>query len=137
MALATALKTQQISEATNPKKGILDAVGDIAKIELFFDLVLVGTYIPGRKIGNIWIPDQTVGESEFQGKIGLVLKKGPTAFVDDEFIQYNGQNVNVGDWVAFFVGDAKSITVNDTPCRMLKANQIRMRIPDPRIMKVF
>lgn len=131
MALATAHKIQQISTASDPKKGILDAVGDLSNIDVFFDLVLLGTYIKGNKIGNVWIPDQTVGEDEFQSKCGLVLKKGPNAFKDDEYIQYGGQDIAVGDWVVFFVGDAKSITINGTPCRLLKANQIRMRVKDP------
>ena len=131
----TARKVQEISQASNPKLAIINAVGDLSKVEVMFDLVLVGVYIrPEKTAGGIIRPDSNVGEDEWQGICGLVLKKGPTAFMDDEYTQYSGQDIAVGDWVVFNVGDAKSIQFNGTPCRYLKATQIRMKIPNPEMV---
>lgn len=135
MPVATAPKITAMSLASNPKLAVTNAVGDLSKVEVFFDLVLLGTYIrPEKTAGGIIRPDSNIQEDEFQGKVGLVLKKGPNAFVDDQDITYGGQNIDVGDWVVFFVGDAKSITINGAPCRLLRASQIRMKVPDPSVV---
>lgn len=131
--IVTAKKIQQISEARDPKQGILDAIGDISGIEICSDLVLLGTYIAPNRIGSILLTDKSVGEDEFQGKLGLVLKMGPLAF---QYEDYGGPEIKVGDWVAFNVGDAKALTVNETPCRILRDDQIKMRIADPHKVKV-
>lgn len=133
MPIVTAKKIQQISESKDPKQGILDAVGSIEDIEICGDLVLLGTYIAPNKIGGILLPDKTVGEDEFQGKIGLVLKMGPLAF---QYGDYEGPKIEVGDWVIFWTSDAKQLTINETPCRLLRDDQIRMRIANPRALKV-
>lgn len=135
MPIASAAKIQQISQSDNPKLAIIKAVGDLSKVEVMFDLVLVGVYIrPEKTAGGIIRPDSNVGEDEWQGICGLVLKKGPTAFVDDEYTKYDGQDIAVGDWIVFTVGDAKSIRFNGAPCRYLRANQIRMKIPTPEMV---
>jgi hypothetical protein len=100
MQIVTARKVQQISEAKDPKKAIMDAVGDLSRVELCRDLVLVGRYISPDKVGSIYIPQQSIGEDEFQGRVGLILKIGPLAFKYDD---YNGPDFQVGDWVVFGV----------------------------------
>jgi len=132
MPVATARKLTEISQGDNPKLAIIKAVGDLSKVDVMFDLILVGVYIrPEKTAGGIIRPDSNVAEDEWQGICGLVLKKGSAAFVDDDYTKYDGQNVDVGDWVVFTVGDAKSIRLNGSPCRYLKASQIRMKIPNP------
>lgn len=132
--VVTAPKIHQISESDDPKGAILNAVGDISEIEICADWVLLGTYIQSNKIGKIHLPDRVVGEDEFQGKIGLVLKLGPLAFKYEDYV---GPNVQRHDWVVFWVGDAKAITINGTACRMVRDDHVRMRIADPRKLRVI
>ena len=80
------------------------------------------------------LPDQTVKEDEFQGKAGLVLKKGPLAFVSDENYDFKGQDVQPGDWVAIWVSDGRKIAVNGVPCRMVEDRHIRLKISAPDLV---
>ena len=132
MAVIYSGKISTISAASDPKKAILDAVGDLSGIEIMFNHILVGTYIR-KKItsGGVHLPDSTVQEDEFQSKVGLVLKMGPLAFLNDDGTPLYGQNIEVGDWIVYRVGDGWSMQVHRTPCRMLADHNIRMKIQKP------
>lgn len=134
MPIASAHKVTQISESLDPRKGIMEAIGDISGIEVCTDWVLLGTYIAPNKIGSILVPDKVVGEDEYQGKCGLILKMGPLAFNYEDYV---GPQFQVGDWAIFWVGDAKMMTINGTPCRMVRDDHLRMKIADPRQIKVI
>lgn len=135
MSLVVARKFQDIGRADNPKQAIIDAVGDLSKIDVFFNHILVGIYPrPEKTKGGIIRPDTNRDEDAYQGKVALVLKKGPTAFVDDESNQFNGQTVNVGDWIVLRVGDGWPLNLRDTPCRMIQDTQIKLRVADPEIV---
>jgi|SRR5882672_785196 len=132
MSYVHAKKIADIAQAPDARKAIQKAAGDLSDIEVLFNHVLVGIYFrPEKTAGGIIRPADNVKEDQFQGKCGLVLKKGPMAFVDDDTNQFHGQNVSVGDWIVFRVGDGWSITVNDTPCRLLEDTNVRMKIGNP------
>lgn len=132
MAVVTAKKTTQISLASDPKQAILDAVGDLSTIDIFHNQILVGIYVrPEKTSGGIIRPQGNVEEDEYQGKVGLVVKKGPSAFLDNDDDDFQGQNVEVGDWVVFRVGDGWQVNIRDTACRILTDRTIRMRIKNP------
>src|ERR1700730_14021694 len=117
MSVVSARKLTEISlaSAIDPKQAILDAIGDLSEVEVFYNYLLIGTYIrPEKTAGGIIRPDMNVGEDEWQSKCGLVLKIGPGCF--DYEPGYSGQSVEVGDWITFFVGDKRSLTINGTPC---------------------
>ena len=133
MAVAHAIKTAAIAKALDSKQGIIDAVGDLSGVELFFDLVLLGVYVRPDRVGSILLPDQTVAEDQYQGICGLVLKLGPDAFVSSDQFDYGASKVEVGDWVIFNVGDAKSIIINGAPCRYLPAGKVRMKVKHPNL----
>ncbi len=133
--LASAQKIAQLSQAKDPKQALLDAVGDLSKEELLFNNVLVATYITNEKTaGGIIRPQNNIREAEYQGKVGLVIQKGPQAYKDDAEISFDGQDVNVGDWVVYRVGDGFACTINGIPCRMLTDRAIRMKTSRPDVV---
>lgn len=125
----------KLATADDPKKAIIDAVGDMSKINLFSGRVLVGIYIaPEKTKGGIIRVNETVKEDVWQGVVGLVLKKGNLAFKDDELNKFHGQDVQVGDWVTFRPGDAKRIQINGVECRIVQDTTIDMVIDNPDIV---
>ncbi len=135
MVVLSAPKIEQISQSTNPKKAILDAVGDISKARVCSDLVLLGTFIRNEKTaGGIIRPRENVQEDEHQGKVGLVLKAGPLAFADWEEKDSKGANAIRGSWVVYHVMDARQIQIHGTPCRLIPYEKIRMVIDDPNMV---
>ena len=132
MGVVSARKTAQLSLAADPKQALMEAVGDLSNFDIFHNQILVVTYVrPEKTAGGIIRPGVNVQEDEYQGKVGLVVKVGPTAFLDTEDENFQGQNVEVGDWVVFRVGDGWQLTIRDTACRILSDRTIRMRIKDP------
>ena len=120
---------------TDPADEIVSQVGDLSKFQLFANQILLGVYKrPEKTMSGIHLPDRVRDEDEHQGKVGLVLKKGPQAFVDDQDMTFNGQNVEVGDWVAMWVTDGRKISINKQLCRIVKDTEIRMKVPAPDLV---
>ena len=121
-----------VSTATDPKQAIQSLVGDLEDFEVMGDRVLVGIFMrPEKTKGGIIRPDANKEEDVWQGKVGLVLKWGPDAFVDPETGNLYDQTTEVGEWVVFRVGDGWQLEVNKMPCRMVKDVNIIARIKDP------
>jgi len=121
-----------MNHAVDPRTAILDQVGDLSKVEIFNNQILVAIYIrPEQTVGGILLPNQTRDEDKWQGKMGLVLKKGPSAFVDESQNWFNGIDVAVGDWVIFRPSDGWGIEVNGVLCRLLDDTVIRGRAQKP------
>jgi hypothetical protein len=122
---------------SDPAKELLKKVGSLKAFELLGNAILLAVYIRPKKARfrtlTLDLPDQTRKEDEHQGKVGLVLKKGPLAFVDDEHVQFHGQDVKVGDWVVIRPADGWGLTItqNGVLCRMVTESAIRMKIPSP------
>jgi len=132
MGVVTPRKFSQIAEATDKKKAILEAVGDLSDIEVMFNQVLVGIYFrPAVTAGGIIMPQSTQQEDQYQGKIGLVLKVGPTAFQSDNDTDFAGQSVKEGDWIVLRPGDGWELTLRETTCRLVTDRNVRMKIADP------
>lgn len=116
----------------DPKKKLRDDVGDLSKFEIFNNQVLVGVYIrPAKTKSGIYLTDRTTDEDKYQGKIGLVLKKGATAFIDPENQWFSDVKIDENDWVLFRPSDGWSITVNGVLCRVLDDHAIRGRVDQP------
>ncbi len=87
---------------------------------------------------GVFLPDRSLAEDRFQGKVGLVIKKGPLAFVDDGVVKFGGFNVEIGEWVIYqpangieiFIGDASG----GTPCRWVEDTNILGVTDDPSIV---
>lgn len=125
-------KVLALSQATDPKQGILDAVGDISQLEVSHNFILIAIYIePEKTKGGILMPHKTIQESIYQGKVGLVLKHGPLAYVDDESNKFMGQKIAPGDWVVFRNSDGLDLDVNGVRCKFIEEAHIRAKVPAP------
>lgn len=116
----------------DPAKELMKKLGDLSSFELFGNQILIAIYErPEKTESGIFLSDKTRQEDAFQGKAGLCVKLGPSAFVSDENYNFRGQTIKVGDWVAIFVSDGRKIAVNSTLCRIVEDHHIRLRIPFP------
>lgn len=121
--------------AVDPRQEVLNAIGNLDNIKIFNNWVLIAVYKrPEKTAGGIILTDTVRKEDEYQGKVGLVVKKGPLAFVDDDRTSFGGQNVELGEWVVFRTSDGWSLDVNGVICRMLQDTQIRMTVDSPDVV---
>lgn len=115
----------------DPAQELTKKIGDLSKIDVFHNQILVGVYQrPQQTKSGLFLADSTRQEDRYQGKVGVVLKKGKQAFVDDETTKFT-DNVEVGDWVFYRVSDGFPITVNGVLCRLLEEVHIKGRVPSP------
>ena len=132
MGVASARNTTKLTLASDPKMALFEAVGDLSGYDIFHNQILVAIYVrPEKTAGGIYRPNQNVEEDEYQGKVGLVVKVGPTAFLDTQDEEFHGQNVKVGDWIVLRTGDGWQLTIRDTACRILTDRAVRLRIQNP------
>lgn len=136
MTLVLPHKTiQAIANATDAegtKRAILAQASNLDGIEIFGDMVLLAIYIrPEKTRGGIYRPQTNVDEDIWQGKVGLVLKWGPDAFIDSSTGDLYEQRAEIGEWCVFKVGDAWNITINGVACRLVRDSSIKMKIKDP------
>jgi hypothetical protein len=131
----SANKIEQISQSSDPKAAIIKAVGDLSKVKVAADLVLLGTYIRNEKTaGGIIRPLDTLKEDEYQGKVGLVLKPGPLAYGDWEAEEERGEMAELHTWVVYSIKDAWPVQINGTACRFIPYDKLRMQIPNPSMV---
>lgn len=119
------------------REEIKASIGDISQFEIMHNQILVGIYMRGegaRTLGGIILPDSNLAEDKWQGKVGLVLRKGPLAFRSDNQTDFAGQDVNEGDWLVYRVSDGFSIDINGVHCRLLQDTDIKGRVPDPSMI---
>lgn len=124
------------ASAADPKKAIHDALGSaIDKIEPAGSLLLVGTYIaPDRSAGGILFSDRTMDEDLYQGSVGLVLKKGPTAFVDDALNVFHGYSVDINEWVLFRYSSAWELHLAGVSVRFVSDTEIKGTVEHPGLI---
>lgn len=135
--MARVATLERLAEAQNPKIALITELGDLSKIELLSNRILLAIYIaPSKTKGGIIRATQTIKEDIFQGTVGLVVKKGRTAFKDEPETKtyFHDQGVEVGDWVVFRPGDAKRVQINGVDCRMVEDTLIDMVIADPEVI---
>ena len=124
----------------DPREVIFRKAGDLSRVEIFGNDILVAIYRrPEKTKSGIIVTDKHLEEDVHQGKVGLVLKMGPTCYLDDE--GNNFRDVSVGDWVVFRPSDGWRVTLNtlrgtyskdDTvDCRIVSDISVRCRITDP------
>jgi hypothetical protein len=108
-------------------------------IHWFGNHVIAATYylpayeiLPGGQ--KFYRSQKSQDEALWQGKVGLVLGKGPLAFVDDERNKFHGQNVKIGDWIMWDIHDARQTTVNRIHCRWIPDVRILGTVDDPKLV---
>jgi hypothetical protein len=155
---------RELAAEADPKRALLDALGDMQWYEPFHNLVLIATYIrPEKTTGGIYRPDRSLQEDRFQGVCGLVLRLGPMAFVeygpyrfgplargrytaDGLVYLYHAPGskgekpLREGDWVIYRPSDAveQFVRMRNKPdgvsCRLIEDAHIRGRVPDPSLV---
>jgi co-chaperonin GroES (HSP10) len=117
---------------TDPAETIRTEMGDISPVEVFNNQVLVAVYIrPQKTKSGIILTDKTTEEDRFQSKIGLVVKKGPSAFDDSTGEWFKGVSIDESDWIIFRPSDGWSITVNGVLCRLIEDVNVKGRVKHP------
>ena len=126
----------------NPRQALLEKVGDVSGVKLYGSDVLVAIYMrPEKTKSGIILTDNMRGEDAYQGKVGLIIGMGPTAYIDDEGNKF--RDINVGDWGAFRASDGFPITLNTgggitskdaVLCRIITDINIRMTVSSPDLV---
>jgi co-chaperonin GroES (HSP10) len=131
MALARAVRTVH---AEPPDQVIWREVGSIDGHQVLFQNVLVALYIrnEGKTESGLIIPDKVFEEDRYQAKAAMVLKLGPTAFVDTEDgPKFGGFTVKPGDWVVFRPSEGLAMQIGQCKCRLIADVHIKMVIDHP------
>lgn len=130
MPVNTPLKPQRTPEE------IRQSVGDLSEVAVLHNQLLLGIYMKGEKIGSILLPDSARVEDVYQGKVGLVLKKGASAFVSDanHAFSLEEEAISEGDWVVYRVSDGFPIDINGTHCRLIEDQDVKAVVADPAII---
>lgn len=139
MAALMAVQQQKISQSQDTKSATLEAIGSKAleAYSLFEDDVLLATYIaPEKSVGGIIRPGRNIDEDRFQGKCGLLLKVGPTAFVYNRSSEraFEGTKPEINSWVVYRPSDGWEISLNGVSCRLIRANMLRGMVTDPSVV---
>jgi co-chaperonin GroES (HSP10) len=125
-------KLREIAEGsiTDPRRALTESVGDISGFVLQGQRILVATYIrPAVSKGGVHMPDRTLAEDRYQGKVGLVVKVGQGIPEPPLY--------SVGDWVTYRASDGFEMFFVDangldgTPCRVLDELSVIGTIDDP------
>jgi len=122
----------EMTHDVDPVKQMLDEVGDLSGFDILNNHVLLGIYIrPVRTKGGIMLTDNYRDEDKWQGKVGLVLKKGPTAFIDKTGEWFDGITINEHDWLVTRPSDGFLITIRNVFCKLVVDTSTKMRISRP------
>ena len=118
----------------DPRQKLFDELGDLSGIDIFNNQVLVAVYVrPETTRGGILLPGQARDEDRYQGKVGLVAKLGPQAFISDGEYTFDDP-VDVGQWIILRPSDGWSINVNGVLCRMLTDTSVKGRVESPDLV---
>jgi hypothetical protein len=139
----------KIKHEVDPGLAILDKLGtSIQGVDVFNSQVLVALYIRPKTstLGGqaFFLTDTAVDEDRHQSKVGLIIKTGPTAFVDPAGIWFKDADLKVGDWVVFRnsdgwslslpVWDSKIGSTETVLCKLMDDTAVRARIPNPDVI---
>ena len=114
----------------DPAQKLLNELGDTSGIELLHNQVLVAIQLePEKTKGGIILTPRTRDEGKYQSKLGLVIMKGPKAFVSTE--EWSFPDISVGEWILFRPSDGWNIDVNKVPCRILTDTSVKGRVANP------
>ncbi len=121
----------EMKHDADPAEMLKKDVGDLSGIEIFHNQVLIAVYQrPEKTKSGILLAHSTRDEDRYQSKIGLVLKKGPQAFVSGGDYVFETP-LDVGDWAIYQPSSGWSVTVNGVLCRILVDTSVKGRVSHP------
>jgi hypothetical protein len=135
-------KAEQLTynlDSDDPFQVIMAALKDALPLipDIYGARVLVATAPSPTKRGSLWVPDKTLDEGRYQGKVGYVLGWGPNAFkYDPQFPSYpwEGPKPAVGDAVFYRTSDAWECGINGVSCRFILDDCIVGRVTDIEVI---
>lgn len=115
----------------DPIQKLRDALGDLSGIEILHNQALLAIYLrPESTKKGLIIPQKALDEDRYQSKVGLLVRKGPQAFIDDGN-WFTGVNFKEDDWLVFRMSDGWKVTVNEVLCILIDDVNIKGRVPHP------
>jgi co-chaperonin GroES (HSP10) len=128
----------QMRNSAAADKVLLKAIGDLSSFEVGNERVLIAIYRhEGVTKGGILTSTKTEDESDYQGKVGLVLKVGPCVNPEGRELT-RGFAISVGDWIVVNPSDGLSMHAgahgSKVMLRMLPEKVIHMRVPRPDVV---
>ena len=135
------VKVPEYDAGEDPKAKIFEALGEsLAGIAVYGNRVLIAT-APHmtRSHGGILYTDKAKDEQRYQGKVGLVLAIGDSAFKFDGQFEWDGPVPSVGDWVFYRASDTFECGVrvkgnSGLSCRFIRDELILGRLEDPDLI---
>ncbi len=121
----------------DPAEVIMASVRDeLERIPAIFGprVLIASAPSASKSKGGIILTDKSKDEGRWQGKAGLVLKLGVTAFrYDPRYPSYDweGPKPEVGSWISFFNSDSREIGIGGIACRYIWDSDILSLISDP------
>lgn len=155
LAEATVLHNWRHKDADEAKNEIMGAVGSLANFDVFGTQILVAPYVrPSKTKGGLMIPESAQKDDIYQGKVALVLKVGPNAYLAPEEADqarmlrgFDGNPPQPGDWVFHRIQDCFQFSYEGPgsvkspsrewqgwPVRLVFASDIYGRIPGPHLV---
>lgn len=86
---------------------------------------------PDGKPVTFYLPDKTKDEATWQGRCGLLIAKGPMAWVDDEKVKFHGCTHDIGEWLLYDRQDGRQISIGRVHCRRLQDVDVWGKTDDP------
>lgn len=120
---------------TDPAQEIWSGVGDLSGISVFNNKLILATYMrPEKSKGGLIMTDMARSEDRWQSKIGLLIKMGPQAFIDDTGRWFSGVKFELGDWLVYRPADGWNMEINGKPCRVFDDINIVGRVEHPDLV---
>lgn len=121
---------------TDPVKDLLAKTVRLSDWKVMSAKVLVAVYQrPAKTKSGLYLSDQTRVEDKYQGKVGLVIAKGPLAFTEDDRHHWDGVVPGIGDWVFYNPGDTQPFEAGDDQrCRFVEDADIYAILPQPDLV---
>lgn len=123
----------QRKTADELRSDMLAKVGDLSGIHVYHNQVLGMVYVQ-ENYGSIIASDGYKREDEYQGKVMLVLKTGPTAFVASGGWSWEPP-VAAGDWVVIRPSDGVSRMINKQMCRLFEDVRVTEKLDHPENLR--
>lgn len=139
MALSRLIIPGQREPGFDPVKAARDKLAkagvDPTAYRLMNNQLLIAPHtLPDATAGGIIRSDQSKAEDRWQGKVGLVIAAGPTAFQDDAVNKFGGARAEIGDWVVTRPTDGFEVQlggIRGAVCKIVEDTHVRMVVPDP------
>jgi len=118
----------------DPKQFLLDRCALwMNAITVYHNWIITATYYlpPWQDLPSgfrLHFPEKVFDEALWQGKIGLVVAKGPLAFLSEGGVDFHGQDAAIGDWVQYDIMEGRQFTMDRVHCRRLKDTQLVLNL---------